>query len=67
MSSDRDESNIRRAPNSLRSSSSCFWTRVNGLEVSYGEVKGFIHLQDFQTLKTSIEDFSAEQEVNSTL
>jgi hypothetical protein len=26
-------------------------------------VKGFIHLQDFETIKTPIEDFSPEQEV----
>jgi hypothetical protein len=36
---------------------------VNGLEVSFGETKGFIHLQDFETLNLSIADFSPEQEV----
>ncbi|CAF0917235.1 unnamed protein product [Rotaria sp. Silwood1] len=42
-------------------------TRVNGLEVSFGEVKGFIHAQNFPTLKTSIDDFSPEQELEATI
>ncbi|CAF0899094.1 unnamed protein product [Adineta ricciae] len=42
-------------------------TRVNGLEVSFGEIKGFIHLQDFDTLKTPITDFSPEQELEATI
>ncbi|CAF3070586.1 unnamed protein product [Rotaria socialis] len=42
-------------------------TRVNGLEVSFGEVKGFIHLQDLETLKTPIEDFSSEQELEAII
>ncbi|CAF1207825.1 unnamed protein product [Adineta steineri] len=42
-------------------------TRINGLEVSFGEIKGFIHLQDFESLKTPTSDFSAEQELEATI
>ncbi|CAF4427753.1 unnamed protein product, partial [Rotaria sp. Silwood2] len=42
-------------------------TRINGLEVSFGEIKGFIHLQDFETFKNSIDDFSSEQELEATI
>lgn len=34
------------------------------MEVAYGDVKGFIHLQDLESFKTSLDDFSPEQEVN---
>ena len=40
---------------------------MNGLEVSFGEVKGFIHLQDLDSLKTPLDQFAAEQEVSLSL
>ena len=66
VQSDGEKSNDRRRTlcASPRVTAFLAQVRVNGLEVSFGEVKGFIHLQDLDSLKTPLDQFAAEQEVS---